>query len=192
MRKFKTAILDRIHTKIGKDPFFDHEVKSLERYLDQAELYIDETVDSTNIVHIYQALKDSFVVENYLKVCKALRQGEDCIKDRTNLSDTFIKRTVGEEFYIFEFSKINFKHLFTHILEENIPDKKELSDAKTYILLTLNMLYITTQDIYSLVSSPDVDIDKLSELIIQAIGAAKKQIRAATKLSVLLKTVLTC
>ena len=38
------------------------------------------------------------------------------------------------------------------------------------------MLYITTQDIYQLISSPDVDIDKLSEVIVAAIEAAKKQI----------------
>lgn len=181
LRKFKQAILDRLVTKIGKDPFFDFEVKRLVEYLDRAEEYIDEKPSDENIVHIYQAMKESFVIEEYLKICKNLRQGEDCIKDRANLSDTFIKRSVGEELFIFEFAKINFKHLFTHILEENIPNKKELADAKTYILLTFNMLYITTQDIYNIVSSPDVDIDKLSELIVQAIGAAKKQIPRCDK-----------
>lgn len=181
LRKFKSAILDRLTTKVGKDPFFDYEVRNLIDYVDRADAYVDEEVNDTNIIYIYQAMKESFVVEEYLKVCKALRQGEDCIKDRTNLSDTFIKRAVGEELFIFEFSKINFKHLFTHILAENISDKKELADAKTYILLTFNMLYITTQDIYNIVSSPDVDIDKLSELIVQAIGAAKKQIPRCDK-----------
>jgi hypothetical protein len=181
LRKFKEAILDRLTTRIGKDPFFDHEVKNLLEYLDRAEQYIDETPTDENLIHIYQAMKESFVIEEYLKVCKNLRQGEECIKDRANLSDTFIKRAVGEELFIFDFSKINFKHLFTHILEENISNKKELEDAKTYILLTFNMLYITTQDIYNIVSSPDVDIDKLSELIVQAIGAAKKQIPRCDK-----------
>ena len=181
LRKFKEAILDRLHTKVGQDPFFDSQVHNLVDYLDSADAYIDEQVDATNLIPIYQVLKESFVIEEYLKVCKALRQGEDCIKDRTNLSDTFIKRAVGDDLVIFEFCKINFKHLFSHILAENIPDKKELSDAKTYILLTFNMLYITTQDIYNIISSPDVDIDKLSELIVQAIGAAKKQIPRCDK-----------
>jgi hypothetical protein len=181
MRKFKEAILDRLTTKIGNDPLFDSQVRNLVDYLDRADAYIDEQVDSTNLIPIYQVLKESFVIEEYLKVCKALRAGEDCIKDRTNLSDTFIKRAVGDDLVIFDFCRINFKHLFSHILAENIPDKKELSDAKTYILLTFNMLYITTQDIYSIVSSPDVDIDKLSELIVQAIGAAKKQIPRCDK-----------
>jgi len=181
MRKFKEAILDRLTTKIGQDPLFDSQVRNLVDYLDRADAYIDEQVDSSNLIPIYQVLKESFVIEEYLKVCKALRAGEDCIKDRTNLSDTFIKRAVGDDLVIFEFCKINFKHLFSHILSENIPDKKELSDAKTYILLTFNMLYITTQDIYNIVSSPDVDIDKLSELIVQAIGAAKKQIPRCDK-----------
>ncbi len=181
LRKFKSAILDRLCTKVGKDPFFDFEVRNLMDYLDRADAYIDEEVTSVNLIPIYQALKESFVIEEYLKVCKALRQGEDCLKDRTNLSDTFIKRAVGDELIIFEFCRINFKHLFGHILNENIPDKKELADSKRYILLTFNMLYITTQDIYNLVSSPDVDIDKLSELIVQAIGAAKKLIPRCDK-----------
>lgn len=181
LRKFKEAILDRLITKIGHDPFFDSQVRNLIDYLDQADAYIDEEINDTNLIPIYQALKESFVIEEYLKVCKVLRQGEDCIKDRTNLTDTFIKRSVGDELIIFQFCKINFKHLFSHILAENITDKKELADAKTYILLTFNMLYITTQDIYNLISSPDVDIDKLSELIVHAIGAAKKQIPRCDK-----------
>ncbi len=178
--KFKEAILDRLHTKIGCDPFFDREVNCLVDFVKQVDEYLDVEI-TDNLVHIYQALKDSFVIEEYLKVCKALRQGEDCIKDRCSLSDNFIKRCVGEEFYIFDFAKINFKHLFTHILEENFPEKDELDGCKQYILVMCNMLYITTQDIYNIVTTPDVDIEKLSELIIKAISAAKKQVPRCDK-----------
>lgn len=181
LRKFKIAILDRLDSKNGKDSFFDHEVRSLTSFLDRADAYIDETITKDNLIPIYQALKESFIVEEYLKVCKNLQQGEACIKDRANLTDTFIRRSVGDDLFIFEFSKINFKHLFSHILEENLPDKKDLADAKYYILLMFNMLYLTTHDIYNIVSSPDVDIDKLSELIVQAIGSAKKQIPRCDK-----------
>lgn len=179
--KFKEAILDRLHTKVGVDPFFDHEVKQLADFVERCQDYIDESVSDENLVYVYQALKDSFIIEEYLKVCKALKSGEECIKDRCNLSDSFIKRTVGEEFFVFDFAKINFKHLFTHILEENFPEQDELSGCKQYILVMCNMLYITTQDIYSIVTTPDVDIDKLSELIIKAIGAAKKQVPRCDK-----------
>ncbi len=179
--KFKDVILNRLITKINNNSFFDFEIKRLLDFLERSNNYIDEEVNEENLVHIYKALKESFIIEEYLKVCKVLKQGEDCIKDRVNLSDIFIKRAVGDEFIIFDFCKINFKHLFNHILSENISDKKELEDAKTYILLTLNMLYITTQDIYNIISSPDIDIDKFSEIIIQAIGAAKKQISRCDK-----------
>lgn len=179
--KFKEAILDRLHTKIGVDVFFDREVSQLVDFVKRVNEYIDVETTPDNLTYIYQGLKDSFVVEEYLKVCKALRQGEDCIKDRCDLSDNFIRRSVGEDFYIFDFAKINFKHLFTHILEENFPEEDELSGCKQYILVMCNMLYITTQDIYSIVTSPDVDIDKLSELIIKAITAAKKQVPRCDK-----------
>lgn len=181
LRKFKVAILDRLVTKIGKDPFFDHEVRNLEDFLDRSDAYVNETITDDNLIPIYQALKESFVVEEYLKVCKNLQQGEECIKDRANLKDTFIKRSVGEDLFMFEFSKINFKHLFSHILEENFESPKDVNDGKYYILLMFNMLYITTHDIYNIISSPDVDINKLSELIVQAIGAAKKQIPRCDK-----------
>lgn len=179
--KFKEAILDRLHTKKGVDVYFDMEVKNLVDFVQQVDDYVSPDPKPENLVHIYNALKDSFAIEEYLKVCKALRSGEDCIKDRCSLSDRFIKRSVGEEFYIFDFAKINFKHLFTHILEENFPEKDELDGCKQYILVMCNMLYITTQDIYSIVTSPDVDIDKLSEMIIKAITAAKKQIPRCDK-----------
>ena len=179
--KFKEAILDRLVTKVGVDVYFDHEVRKIEDFVKQVDEYLDVEITNDNFVHIYQALKDSFAVEEYLKVCKALRQGEDCIKDRCALSDKFFKRAVGEDFYVFDFAKINFKHLFTHILEENFPEKDELEGCKQYILVMCNMLYITTQDIYNIVTTPDVDIDKLSELIIKAITAAKKQIPRCDK-----------
>ena len=179
--KFKEAILDRLHTKVGVDVFFDHEVRRLVEFVQQVNDYLDVEIKDGNLIHVYQALKDSFAVEEYLKVCKALRQGEECIKDRCSLSDKFIKRSVGEELFIFDFAKINFKHLFTHILEENFPEKDEFDGCKQYILVMFNMLYITTQDIYSIVTSPDVDIDKLSELIIKAITAAKKQVPRCDK-----------
>ncbi len=179
--KFKEAVLDRLHTKVGIDSFFDREVRELTEFVKQVDSYLDTDVTPDNLVHVYQALKDSFIVEEYLKVCKALRSGEDCIKDRCSLSDRFIKRAVGEEFYVFDFAKINFKHLFTHILEENFPEADELNGCKQYILVMCNMLYITTQDIYNIVTTPDVDIDKLSELIITAITAAKKQVPRCDK-----------
>ena len=179
--KFKEAILDRLHTKIGVDIYFDYEVKRLQEFVKSVNEYLDVGDVGDNLIHIYQALKDSFAVEEYLKVCKALRSGEECIKDRCDLSDRFIKRAVGEEFYICDFAKINFKNLFTHILEENFPEKDELDVCKQYILVMCNMLYITTQDIYNIVTTPDVDIDKLSELIIKAIATAKKQVPRCDK-----------
>ncbi len=180
--KFKEAILDNIFTKRNVDSYFDQQVNMLVDFVKQASEYIDvEPEDDKQMIAIYQALKDSFVVEEYLKVCKILKENEECVKDRCSLSDSFIKLCVCDEFYLFDFAKINFKHLFTHILAENFQDKEELEDCKKYILIMCNMLYITTVDIYTMVTSPDIDIDKFSELVIDAIGAAKKQVPRCDK-----------
>lgn len=181
VRKFKVAILDNLHTKRGVDVGFDHEVANLVRFADSVDEYMDVEATDDNRTYVYQALKDSFVVEEYLKVCKKLQDNASCIKDRCALSDTFIVRAVCDEFFLFDFARINFQHLFDHILAENFPEEDELSGCKQYILVMCNMLYITTQDIYTIVSSPDVDIDKLSEMIITAIAAAKKQVPRCDK-----------
>ena len=178
--KFKEAILDKLYTK-QLDIYFKLEVDKLIDFVNRSNEYINEEFTDEALVHFYQNVKESFIIEEYLKICKVLTKNEDDIKDRCNLSDNFIRSAIGEELYIFDFSKINFKHLFTHILEENFEDKEELDNAKTYILVTLNMLYITTQDIYQIISSPDVDIDKLSEIIVKAIEASKKQIPRCEK-----------
>jgi Ca2+-binding EF-hand superfamily protein len=179
--KFKEAILDKLVTKRGKDASFDYNVNALVSWVERANEFVNEDVEPDHLVHFYQNMKESFVVEEYLKICKVLTQNETYLKDRCNLSDAFIRSAVGEDFFIFDFAKINFKHLFSFILKENFSDPEEYADAKKYILITLNMLYITTQDIYKLISSPDVDIDHLSEVIVKAVDAARKQIPRCDK-----------
>jgi hypothetical protein len=181
LTKFKENILDRLHTKIQRDIYFNGEINKLTDFIKKSENYLDEEITDENRVYFYQNLKECFIVEEYLYICKILTKNENCIKDRLHLSDSFIKRAVGEEFFIFKFSDINFKHLFTHILEENILDVQELKNAKHYILLTLNMLYISTQDIYKIISSPDIDINKFTDIIFTAIKAARKQIPRCDK-----------
>lgn len=182
LKKFKEVILDRLETKKGNDPFFDEQVRDFMKFVDLSnECIKDEPSTPEQMIHIYKALKESYVVEQYLLLCKVLLKSSDSVKDKNKLNDAFIKSFPGTEFYVFPFAKINFKFLFSHLLEENTENAVELDEAKTYILLSLNMLYITTYDIYQLVSSPDIDIDKLSEVVIMAITSAKKQIPRCEK-----------
>lgn len=182
LTKFKEVILDRIETKKGIDPFYDQEVKEFMKFVDISKDVIQEEPSTPEqMIHIYKSLKESYVVEQYLLLCKTLMKNSDSIKDKNNMNDTFIKSYPGTEFNIFPFAKINFKFLFSHLLEENTDNVQELDEAKTYILLSLNMLYITTYDIYQLISSPDIDIDKLSEVVILAIASARKQIPRCDK-----------
>jgi hypothetical protein len=182
LKKFKEVILDRLETKKGNDPFFDEQVKAVMTFVDVSNESIkDEPSTPQQMIHIYKSLKESYVTEQYLLLCKTLLKNSDSIKDKNSLNDNFIKSYPGTDFHIFPFAKINFKFLFSHLLEENTDSIQELEEAKTYILLSLNMLYITTYDIYQLVSSPDINIDKLSEVVIMAITSAKKQIPRCDK-----------
>lgn len=103
--KFKEVILDRLITKRGVDTFFDREVNNLTDFAKRVDDSIDTIPNDKNLIYIYQELKNSFIIDEYLKVCKGLRRGEYCIKDRCNLSDRFIKNATGDELYIFDFAK---------------------------------------------------------------------------------------
>lgn len=181
LESFKKTILLKLRTKVGNDGFFDNELKRLDQFADSVKLYLSDEVNDENRIYMYQALKESSIIDDLLKVCKKLKEYDAHIKNHTQMDESFIKQSPGEEIVLFDFCRINIKHLFTHILEENIPDKNELKHAKMYILTMMNMMYLTTKDIYNIITTPDVDINKLSELIIAAIGAAKKHIPNCNK-----------
>jgi len=180
LTKFKETILDRLETK-KVDIYFNKEVNAFMDFVQISKDLIKDDPDKSQLIPVYQSMKESYVVEQYLLMCKTLLDNNSSIKDKNNLSDAFIKGYPGTEFFIFPFANINFKFLFSHFLEENTDSHEELEASKKYVLLALNMLYITTYDIYQIITSPDVDIDRLTEVIIGAVASAKKQIPRCDK-----------
>ncbi len=49
------------------------------------------------------------------------------------------------------------------------------ADVKKYILIWLNLIYISTLEIYNVSTSPDVDIERFSEILINAITQVQRQ-----------------
>jgi hypothetical protein len=108
-----------------------------------------------------------------LITCKKLIQYQKELENIDNLSDKFIINAPGVSLQLFSFTNLNFKYLFMHpVMNEN---------NKKYVLIVLNMIYIKTYDIYNLVTSPDIDIDKFSDIIIESIQQAKKSIPRCDK-----------
>lgn len=168
---FKVKLLDKM-----LDTNFGGQIKLLVDFCTDSETIINEVATIETVIPIYKRIKENEHIQQYLLLCKNLIKYKDFIGDKHNLDGSFIIEAPGHELYLLPFSDINFKFLFDHYLDDNIRKPEEIQNAKLYILMTLNMIFISVYDIYKLITTPDIDIEKFSEVIIQAIKESKKQI----------------
>jgi len=113
----------------------------------------------------YTAFKNIYAVQESIVLCSYLSPFKQSIGDSKNLSDKFIKTMVAGT-KLLPFSSIDFHTLwFSSFVDKPI---------KEYILNWFNMLYNTTLEIYNIVISPDIDISKFSDLLVEAIAQVQK------------------
>ena len=164
---------------------FETQIEDIDKFIKMSQDSIVEEATLENVVVIYSHLKESHIIDQYLELCKNLMQCSKSIGDKYKLNDEFIRQHTNSELQIFPFSEVNFKLLFDVYLEELSKNKEEneeeLRQSKIYVLSMLNILLISTQDIYKLITTPDVDIDKISEVIINAINSAETAIPGCAK-----------
>jgi len=175
LTRFNITILDKlIETDIkfqGNKDDIGFFIKNGENEFSKISHSIDE------IVPMYLKIKQCNTINNILVLCKNLIQYKTFIQNKDELSDRFIYSEPGDELMLFPFTDLNFKYLFRH------PDfNKECNHKmKPYIMITLCLLYKVSYSIYEIITSPDVDIQKFSEVIIQSISEAKKSIPRCEK-----------
>ncbi len=117
----------------------------------------------------YRLLKESLVAEvERRKVKMELFDSEHDLADKTKLSSSFIRKSIGHVLNLFSFSSIDFKGI----------DLSPLVDKKMrqYVLFTLYLVYTKCDEIYKLVTSPDVDVAKFSEALVSNIDSIRKRI----------------
>ena len=129
------------------------------------ELYKDVSQHDINI--LYKSLKESNQVKSLVILCGTLKKYTKNIGDKDHLTDTFINAEPGTEFELFSFTSLDFKKLWVHSNMKKI--------IKTYILSILNKLLEETVKIYKVITSPDVDIDKFTEILMTNISQLKTQ-----------------
>ena len=135
------------------------------------------------IIMTYRQLKEALVAEVERKKIKIeLFDQEHDLADKTKLSIMFIRKSIGHVLHLFSFSNIDFKGIDLSTLV----NKK----MREYILFTLYLIYGKCDEVYKLVTSPDVDVAKFSEALISNIDSIRKRIprcmRPLTKLRSLL------
>lgn len=167
--KFFESFKNTIYGKIlHDDPNISNYIKNIDGFIDDCKHTVNIDVDDSNITRYYLSLKDNKIIADCIHICKNLIIYKKYISDNENLSDSFLKSSKTKDLSIFPFCNFDIKFLY---LFGKIDDS-----VKKYILIFLNMLFNTTYEIYQIVTTPDIDIKKFSEIIIQTISQTKKMI----------------
>lgn len=132
----------------------------------------------------YTNLKNSNFIKEFIMTTRNIKNALMLEKERTNsqvhdlenketLSANFINKADGDFLNLFSFSSLDFKQLYYHELMT-----PELS---IYVLKVLHLIYIRSLNIVKDVTSPDIDVDKFSELLVNNIENIKTQIPRCDK-----------
>lgn len=171
-------LLDSFHNTIYVkviNTIFDTTIykQNIKNFIEDCKTLVSEDIPDDKLVRYYKYLKEHKIIKDCIHICKNLIIYKKYIDDNDNLSDVFIKSSKTHDLIIFPFCNFDIKMIYTH-------SKIDESVSK-YILIFLNMLYKTTFEIYEIITSPDIDISKFSDIIIQSIQQAKKMIPRANR-----------
>jgi hypothetical protein len=134
---------------------------------------IDETddlyagVSKDDINNLYKKLKTNAYVQRLIVMCGRMKQYSKCFEDINNLKDNFIGQEPGLSLHIFDFSTLDLKKLWV--------SNKITPFVKKYVLSVLYTIYKDLFSLYKITTSPDVDIDKFTEVLLSSLGQLKKQ-----------------
>jgi len=135
--------------------------------LDKKETELDYYPKSKEEINKeFMELKESDYVKTLIVLSSTLNKYKKSIGDKENLKDNFIGLEPGLSFRIFPFSSFDLKILWA--------DKRASKMVKNYVLNILNHLLDNTFKLYKLVTSPMVNIEEFTKLIIKSLGELKK------------------
>ena len=124
------------------------------------------TMEKKEINKFYKQLKESDGVKLLIIMCSKLKSYGRYIENNSNLKDNFIGQEPGLSLRIFAFSSLDLKLLWA--------SKHMTPSVKKYILTILHVLYKRSYELYQTTTSPDVDVERFSSVLIQALSTLKK------------------
>jgi hypothetical protein len=141
---------------------------------------------------IYEANKTHKLVSLFVSTCNQLIRYKLYIEDPNTANHEFILRMPGTEFVPLAFSSLNIKRLVVLLSidaeplasrsqQENEKYCKGYKDLLKVLVLILNKIYSLSYNLYKIVSSPDVDVEEFSRVVIDNIDQVKKQIPRCEK-----------
>jgi hypothetical protein len=120
------------------------------------------------MIMLARNLKNALITEKDRK-----KSTKHDLEDKSKLSDDFIVNSDGDYLRLFNFTFLDFKQLFISDL---------MTDAfKNYILLVLHYIYLRVITIVKDITSPDIDVEKFSEILVRNIDEMRKHIPRCDK-----------
>lgn len=126
-----------------------------------------KTLAKEEINGIYRKLKENQYVKTLIILCNKLDKYKSNFSDPNNFKENFVNQEPGLSFKIFNFSGLDLKILWAH---DNMK-----SAVKKYILTVLSKIHTHSYNLYKTITSPDVDIEKFTDVLINSISELKKQ-----------------
>lgn len=112
----------------------------------------------------YKCLKDNNVIRRVILVCSEIVVYSHYLVP-SDLNDRWVHSHPGLVFVPFKFTKMDVKHIWNNA--------DTTSPIKKYCLQTISLLFNQCNDIYRIVSSPDIDVKKFSKIIVESIEKVK-------------------
>jgi hypothetical protein len=137
------------------------------------ESMVDETVNmyvklnKQEINQFYKKIKNDWTTKELITLCGKLKRYATNFDTLDNLRDNFIGQEPGLDFRIFDFSSFDLKKVWSNTARNPM--------VRKFVLTTMHLLYKNLYDLYKTVSSPDVDIEQFTELLIKSIGDLEKR-----------------
>lgn len=176
LKKFNDAIISKL-ILINEDRYLKNK-KEIEDFIEDCTKMINVKMDIKTIAEVYMNMKEQDLLKEYILLCRNLIRYKSSLVDMKTLCSKFIYNTPGSSnLELFPFSSFDFAYLFKF---EDI-NKEDLEFIKKYVLLFLHFVYVDAFAIYECVNSPDIDTAKFSQMMVDAIGAARSQLPRCSK-----------
>lgn len=146
---------------------------------------INSKYDLKELAEVYPSLKECRPVQEIIMITKNLKNVLVMEQERTKskhhnlenrdaLSMSFITHCEGDSLTLFGFSGLDFKQI-------SYDEQTLTSKLQDYMLYFLHILYKQGLEIVRLITSPDIDVDKFSQVLVDNIGEVKKHIPRCDK-----------
>jgi hypothetical protein len=161
-----------------------HEINSNPEKLQEFLKKMDSKYKLQGLGEKYTKLKSSFVIKEMIMIARSLKNVVMAEKERTkssvhnlekkdSLSAEFILNCCGDYLKLFNFTSLDFKQIwFSDLIDEQ---------GKKYILHVLHYIYVRVMIIVRDVTSPDIDVEKFSEIVSGNIEEMRKCIPRCDK-----------